>query len=374
MRKESKASIKIDANRPGILLWLPGVFLFLVLLLGVVLSLLYPTTFPSLRHSKLMNGEWTACYQKNYEDGLILHEPALTIWTAIRYVLFAEGQEGVLIGEDGWLYTTEEFREMDQTGYAMEAALEYIRDVHDALSARGIMLVVALVPTKAGIYSEHLGRYELPSSVRGRYGIARQGIFSLGIDTPDLMTPLLQAKRKSEVFLKTDTHWTAYGAQIAAEALAGFVRPKLNAIGSLRGNYMIEHRGQREWRGDLLNFIPLGLLQGPLGLPADTIKEVVTIDASESTLGLFDELQIPVVLVGTSYSTGEAWNFDDALKVALQADVLNIAIEGQGPFVPMKRYLEGPTLDDPRPDVIIWEIPERYLGIEPPFGTEVMSY
>ncbi|GAH58948.1 unnamed protein product, partial [marine sediment metagenome] len=45
--------------------------------------------------------------------------------------------------------------------------------------------------------------------------------------------------------------------------------------------------------------------------------------------------------------------------------VLNVAREGQGPFVPMKKYLESPTLDDPRPDVIIWEIPERHLGIDP---------
>jgi len=369
-----KASTQIAANRLGILLWLPGVFLFLVLLLSGVLSLLYPTTFPSLRLSKLMNGEWTVDYQKNYEDGLILKEPALAIWTAIRYVLFAEGQEGVLIGEDGWLYTTEEFREMDRTGRTMAEALEYIREVRDALSARGIVLVVVLVPTKAGIYSEHLERYELPSSVSRRYEIVRQKILSLGIDTPDLMTTLLQAKQKSDVFLKTDTHWTAYGARIVAEALGGVVGPKLNSLGSLRGNYTTEHLGQREWRGDLLNFIPLGPLLAVLELPMDTIEEVVTIDASESTLGLFDELQIPVALVGTSYSTGEAWNFYGALRVALQADVLNTAIEGQGPFVPMKRYLESPTLDDPRPDVVIWEIPERYLGTKPPFGTGAKSY
>jgi len=374
MRKELKASTQIAANRLGILLWLPGVFLFLVLLLSGVLSLLYPTTFPSLRLSKLMNGEWTVDYQKNYEDGLILKEPALAIWTAIRYVLFAEGQEGVLIGEDGWLYTTEEFREMDRTGRTMAEALEYIREVRDALSARGIVLVVVLVPTKAGIYSEHLERYELPSSVSRRYEIVRQKILSLGIDTPDLMTTLLQAKQKSDVFLKTDTHWTAYGARIVAEALGGVVGPKLNSLGSLRGNYTTEHLGQREWRGDLLNFIPLGPLLAVLELPMDTIEEVVTIDASESTLGLFDELQIPVALVGTSYSTGEAWNFYGALRVALQADVLNTAIEGQGPFVPMKRYLESPTLDDPRPDVVIWEIPERYLGTKPPFGTGAKSY
>ncbi|MBA7714020.1 putative alginate O-acetylase AlgJ [subsurface metagenome] len=91
----------------------------------------------------------------------------------------------------------------------------------------------------------------------------------------------------------------------------------------------------------------------------------MTIGTGESTLGLFDKLQIPVALVGTSYSAGEAWNFDGALKAALEADVLNVAKEGQGPFVPMKKYLESPALDDPRPDVIIWEIPERHLGIDP---------
>lgn len=363
------------ANRPGILHWLPGVFLLLVLVLGVVLTMLYPTTFPpfGFRRTDIMNGYWAARYQKSYEDGLVLREPALAIWTAIRYVLFAEGEEGVLIGEDGWLYTTEEFQEMDRTGRAMAAALEYIRDVRDILGARGIMLVVALVPTKAGIYPEHLGRYELPSFVHGRYEFARQGILSLGIGAPDLMTPLLEAKGRLEVFLKTDTHWTAYGAQIAAEALAGLVRPKLNASGSLRASYTIEHRGQREWRGDLLNFIPLGPLQAALGLQPDTIEEVVTISAGESTLGLFDELQIPVALVGTSYSACEAWNFDGALKAALEADVLNVAREGQGPFVPMKEYLESPALDDPRPGVVIWEIPERYLGIDPPFGTGAVS-
>jgi alginate O-acetyltransferase complex protein AlgJ len=78
-------------------------------------------------------------------------------------------------------------------------------------------------------------------------------------------------------------------------------------------------------------------------------------------LGLFDEVTIPVTLVGTSYSAGRPWNFDGALKEVLGADVLNVAAEGQGPLVPMQRYLDSPRFADAPPALVIWEIPERYV-------------
>jgi alginate O-acetyltransferase complex protein AlgJ len=70
-----------------------------------------------------------------------------------------------------------------------------------------------------------------------------------------------------------------------------------------------------------------------------------------------------VALVGTSYSQDERWGFADALKVALGADVLNVAARGEGPFAPMRAYLEGETVVDVPPELVVWEIPERYLTI-----------
>jgi alginate O-acetyltransferase complex protein AlgJ len=72
-----------------------------------------------------------------------------------------------------------------------------------------------------------------------------------------------------------------------------------------------------------------------------------------------------VVLVGTSYSAGPLWSFDSALKVTLQADVLNVAEQGRGPFEPMQELLGSGVLADVQADVVIWEIPERYF-LSPP--------
>ncbi|MCP5688318.1 hypothetical protein NL372_29165, partial [Klebsiella pneumoniae] len=37
---------------------------------------------------------------------------------------------------------------------------------------------------------------------------------------PDLMAPMEQAKARGQVFLRTDTHWTPMGAEVAAQAVA----------------------------------------------------------------------------------------------------------------------------------------------------------
>jgi alginate O-acetyltransferase complex protein AlgJ len=246
--------------------------------------------------------------------------------------------------------------------------VEYVSAVRDLLLANGVALVVALVPTKAGTYAEHIGRYRLPAALADRYVTVREALVSRGIDVPDLATALREARTRGDVFLRTDTHWTAFGAFVAAEALASSVQPQLDAHGSPRGEYTFEHGGWNERMGDLASFIPLGPFKRVMGLRPDNVETLSTTAGSEGAASLFDALQIPVALIGTSYSATGAWNFDGALKVALQADVLKVATEGQGPFVPMRRYLESSAFDDPRPDVVLWEIPVRYLGVRVPLG------
>jgi hypothetical protein len=34
----------------------------------------------------------------------------------------------------------------------------------------------------------------------------------------------------------------------------------------------------------------------------------------------------------------------------------------------MQKYIDSPAIGDPRPDVVIWEIPERYLCVPTPLG------
>jgi SGNH hydrolase-like domain, acetyltransferase AlgX len=116
-------------------------------------------------------------------------------------------------------------------------------------------------------------------------------------------------------------------------------------------------------QGDLLNYLPLGMWQERLG-PTDTLIGQTTAATSESSGGaLFGNSSIPVTLVGTSYSANPLWNFEDSLKEALGTDVLNVANQGEGPVVPMQEYLESQALKDAPPELVIWEIPERFLEV-----------
>jgi alginate O-acetyltransferase complex protein AlgJ len=372
MRKQTSEKAPPATNESTIgsrlLLGLPGAFLIGLLVAGLALSAADPATFATPSDANPVNGGWTASWRASYEQKLPGKEAAVAAWAAMRYALFFQGEPGVLVGRDGWLYSNEELFSLDPSGRALEAAVDQIRAVRDALAARDISLVVALVPTKVVVCAEHLGRYRLPTPLRERYGAARRAIGSLGVAVPDLLTPLREAAARGDVFLRTDTHWTAFGASIAAQALAKVVKPELDARGSSRARYTTQRGEPRERRGDLLSFLPLGRFAATLGPAPDLVADVVTVADGDGGPGLFGALKIPVALVGTSYSAAGAWNFDGALKEELRADVLKVAEEGRGPFVPMRKYLESPAIDDPRPDVVIWEIPERYLGVSTPLG------
>ena len=68
-----------------------------------------------------------------------------------------------------------------------------------------------------------------------------------------------------------------------------------------------------------------------------------------------------IVLVGTSYSANALWSFEPQLKAALGKDVLNLAEQGHGPFVPMADVIRQLDAGNLHPRAIIWEIPVRYL-------------
>jgi alginate O-acetyltransferase complex protein AlgJ len=114
----------------------------------------------------------------------------------------------------------------------------------------------------------------------------------------------------------------------------------------------------------LTRFIPLlEPLKKHWGPQPDTVRLYTIEERNPGEIGLFDEVAHPVTLIGTSYSAGEVWNFAGFLRAAFQAEVLNLAGEGRGPFLPMVEYLESSAIQDIPPDLIVWEIPERYLPV-----------
>jgi alginate O-acetyltransferase complex protein AlgJ len=220
---------------------------------------------------------------------------------------------------------------------------------------------VALVPAKARVYRDSLGRYRYPEALLPRYQRIHRELGELGIPAPDLAAAFRKARLHGDVFLRTDTHWTPFGANIAAEAVAHVAGPILDELHVDRGQFRRHTGDPTPYYGDLLRYIPLGPFLDSLGPEPDMVAVPETERLDEPSYGLFGDLSIPVALVGTSYSAAERWDFAGALEAALQVEVLNAARAGEGPVAPMDALLADDTLGDANVRLVIWEIPERYV-------------
>jgi len=346
--------------------------LFAVFVLGVAaaaLSRIVPFHLPA--GADWFDGKVAKAFESHYDERFPGRTLGTNIWAAIDYLLFDEGRPGVVVGRDDWLYTDEEFKTYPDAEASVATHLALIPWVRDELARHGTQLVVALVPSKARIYPEHIGARRPATLHDGLYDRARSALLDAGIAAPDLARALDACKRERAsgpgVFLRTDTHWTPAGAQCAALALrAATPVAALPGHGHSRAAaYRTRVERVAPHRGDLFSFLPLDPYFSALLPPAEEIEVRRTELASATDVdGLLGDAAAPqVVLVGTSYSADARWNLTGALQEALQGDVVNYAQVGKGPFEPMLDYLLNSDAVPAAPRLLVWEIPERYLPI-----------
>ena len=159
------------------------------------------------------------------------------------------GNEDAYCGRDGWLFYRRDIDSLTGRGFldpeilARRAAggselkappqpdpLKAILDFRDQLAQRGIALIVMPAPVKPSVHPErhsvrYAGRNEAvqnPSFVEFVERLASGKVACF-----DAAAVLLQAKATAPgrpLYLKTDTHWTPEGMELAAKALSEFAR------------------------------------------------------------------------------------------------------------------------------------------------------
>ena len=359
MRSSMIAKVK---KRPSMAALL-NTFLFAALVVVVSMAALARAwDFKPTGNDDVLHGKLSHAFESHYDAVFPGRQFGVSLWAAIDYALFGEGRPGVVLGKQNWLYTDEEFKVDNDARRQLGENLALIDWVHKELARRDIALVVAVVPAKARVYSEYLDRRKPPKLHQELYADAQATLRSDGIASADLLTPLAAGKTREPTYLRTDTHWTPFGAGIAAEAIGDAARALDIGTGT---EFRTVSEGERAHRGDLFSFLPLDPYFGFLLPPADEVEQLKTEAVADSGgAGLLgDSTNAPVALVGTSYSAEAQWNFAGALKQALRADVMNYAKDGEGPFAPMLGYLQGADLRASPPRLVVWEIPERYLLI-----------
>lgn len=318
----------------------------------------------------VIDGDFAKAFEQHYEEHFPAKKFGVNLWAFIDYTVFGEGRPGVVVGKENWLYTDEEFNVSDTAAKALQANLAQITNVRKQLADAGVSLVVTVVPAKARIYPEYL-EDRLPAPVHATlYDQALATLSSAHIPTADLRHPLSAGKTLQHTYLRTDTHWTPWGAQLAALEVARVARD----AGLLRtpaSRYVTSLTRVSDHRGDLLNFLPLDPWFSYFLPPREELRVMkteaaVSVVQTSSESDLFGDSALPqVVLIGTSYSANPLWNFTGYLKEALGEDLASYAREGAGPFKPMSTYLASPDYRQQPPRLVIWEIPERSLLANP---------
>ena len=283
----------------------------------------------------------------------------ITAASVLRYVVTRGAGPDVRLGRDGWLFLADELRYHAESSASMESRFSQVAQLNDELKARRVQLVVALVPDKARIYGDDLPEGPAAAYDRSRYDKALEALRSHGIAAIDLRTPLAAAAQTGDVYYRTDTHWNQRGAQIAA----GTIGEAVKSLGvSLPPATFREVTGpERERVGDLLRLMGLDHAPDSLRPAPDREAPITTEEAAAPSSGnaLFGDTSVPVVLVGTSYSMRA--NFHGFLEEGLGTRVLNAARDNAGFLQSMNEYLDNDAFRESPPQVIVWELPERFL-------------
>jgi alginate O-acetyltransferase complex protein AlgJ len=307
----------------------------------------------------VMVGEFTAKLEDIYKDRLPYRMLSTDLIGAARYMVFGEGRKGVVVGQDGWLFSSEEYRVADNETKRLTEAADVIASVRDQLAKQGTDLLVLPLPAKADVYREYTAYPGLSDQMAERYSAFRKELSARNINTVDARASLLAAKSGDQMFLKGDTHWTPEGAQAVALGTAEALGPLADAI-----PFTISEAKTLPIEGDLTKFIVSPQYASFVSLDPE---EVTVLSASAQSsepaqaVDIFGAQSIEVALVGTSYSANENWSFGPSLMAAVGADVVNFAEEGHGPFAPMADYLDSDLAKNTPPKVVIWEFPVRYL-------------
>ncbi len=236
-------------------------------------------------------------------DRFALRSAAVRANALMHYrLLHTSASDQVVAGKGDWLYFTPTVPDYTGEGRLTEEELDTITDnlraFAEAYGARGARVYIAIVPDKNSVYPQYMPDRYPHRADGGNLPLLRQACEALPLTWIDLATPLTEAAEGDRlVYYKTDTHWNALGAAIAAQAV-------LEATGAPACGYAAaEDAGFSD--GDLAQLMGL----------SGALKEIAPQVAPEHPLPEADYSQREFTLPGNG--EGRLTVFRDSFGIAL---------------------------------------------------------
>jgi len=141
--------------------------------------------------------------------------------TDVRVAIGDRVFANAIIGKDGWLFQTSEdvLRDYQNDMPLTEKQLALLQQNLDEIAAyfkkQGTSLLIVVAPNKSTIYPEYLPDEIQKLNPKSRFDQAVEYLQMHGTtQILDLRKDLIAARAQQQVYYRTDTHWTEYGAYI----------------------------------------------------------------------------------------------------------------------------------------------------------------
>ncbi len=293
-----------------------------------------------------------------------LPEHAAQLERGGSWLLLGDTGPRVRQGCDGWLFLSDELTINRNAAENAAAKAGQVIALRDALQARGIALLVSVVPDKSRIAASALCGLPRPASLAQRAQHWADSLTMAGVQVLNL-TEALQPLG-APAYLRLDTHWSEVGTQAAAQAIAARVKAMGIEPAPNRG-FDVSKQALAPRAGDLVRLAGLDWLEARLQPAAERVQASVIKEqaqAVDSLDDLFGDDNLPnVALIGTSFSRNS--NFVGFLQQALAAPVGNFAKDGGEFYGAARAYFSSAAFTQTPPKLVIWEIPERDLQTSP---------
>ena len=262
--------------------------------------------------------------------------------------------------------------------------VEQLATLSRALERRGTTLIYAPIPTKSVSMPSYLPDrarlygfdLEVATSV---HNDVLDRLTQAGVVNVDIRQALLTAEAGQLPFFNSDFHWSAYGANLGAAAIAEVIKqqPIYDALPktpykSTQIAEEVAFSGMRR----ILQMHCTETLPEPTTLTWETVADlgdtsedfVLDIGLGDEPLdiglgddaidiGLEEDVGLPIALVGTSFSDSPINNFPNWIAQHSSLEVVNFAITGGNQFGAITSYLTSTDFQEAPPAFLVWENP-----------------
>jgi alginate O-acetyltransferase complex protein AlgJ len=275
----------------------------------------------------------------------------------LQWNLTGDYGPSVRAGCPEWLFLADELEVHADREKSAQFRADLAVRLNAQLQARGIKLLMVVVPDKTRIEGDHLCGLHRPASFAQRVTNWQASLKGQGIATLDLTDTLVNTS--GERYYRSDTHWNETGASAAAKTvattLAGLGWATVAPAGEVALNPVRIARS-----GDLVHLAGLDGLPSRLRPAIEQAQVTEVAPVAVVSDDLFGDSGMPgVALIGTSYSRNS--NFVPFLAHRLGEPVANLAKDGGDFAGAATAYFAGATFRDTPPKLVIWEIPERVI-------------